>query len=91
MQIAGFLNGSGLMKKLLFHFLILSLFTLLNVIFHKLEWAEYNKENMSWFDVVDYSIVTWMTVGFGNVYPTNAWGKIMSWAQMTAFLVLILA
>lgn len=88
MQVAGFMPGNRLFRKLALHVMVLTVFIMLNLIFYRLGWSKYNQEDMTWFDVVDYSVVTWMTVGYGNVYPTNAWAKMMSWAEMTAFLIL---
>ena len=85
------LLSEKLALKLAFHALALAVFVLVNVISYRLGWAKYNAEKMSWFDVVDYTVVTWTTVGFGNVYPTNAFAKVVSWAQMTAFLALVMA
>ena len=80
-----------LTTKLMAHGAMVAVFFLVNLVTYSSGVAEYNKKHMTWFDILDYTIVTWMTVGFGNVYPTNAAAKMLSWAKMTAFLILVIA
>lgn len=85
------LSRGGLAAKLAAHAALILLFFLLNLAALQAGLATFNKEDVTWFDMLDYTFVTWTTVGYGNVYPTNAVAKVLSWGKMIAFLALTIA
>lgn len=80
-----------LARKLAMHAALVAAFFVLTLVAYRAGVATYNLDDMTWFDVLDYVIVTWTTVGYGNVYPTNAPAKVLSWGKMASFLAMALA
>nr|WRJ69826.1 putative ion channel [Oceanusvirus sp.] len=78
-------------EKIVVHLSLLAFFCAVNSVLVLTKVAKYNVESMSVFDAVHFTITTWTTTGYGDIYPTNAVARVMSWIKMLLFLVVVVA
>lgn len=77
-----------ILVTLRWHAIAILVFFALNVTLYKTKIAEYNRKDLSAFEVLHFTVVTYFTVGYGDIYPTNAPAQILSWANMCTFFIL---
>lgn len=81
-------NLRCIVATLRWHALAIIVFFLANLSLYKSRLAKYNRDDLTWFEVLHFTVVTYFTVGYGDVYPTNVPAQILSWLTMCAFFIL---
>lgn len=63
-------------------------FFLLNLALYRAGVATYNRDDLTAVEVLHYTVVTYFTVGYGDVYPTSVPAQVLSWLNMCTFFIL---
>jgi hypothetical protein len=63
-------------------------FFLANLLLYRTGVAKYNRDDLTTFEVLHYTVVTYFTVGYGDVYPTSVPAQVLSWLNMATFFIL---
>lgn len=70
------------------HAAAILVFFFLNLSLYRAGIAKYNRDDLSTFDVLHFTVVTYFTVGYGDVYPTSVPSQVISWLNMCTFFIL---
>ena len=77
-----------ILVTLRWHAIAILWFFFLNLTLYKMGIAKYNRDDLTTFDMLHYTVVTYFTVGYGDVYPTNVQSQVLSWLNMCTFFIL---
>ena len=63
-------------------------FFAVNLALYRAGLAVFNRHKVSVMDMLHFTVVTYFSVGYGDMYPVNDIARIASWANMATFFIL---